>query len=517
MHSHDPKKDIDAFWNEIRAILAGTSPHDQGRDVHDFQGFVFPRPITFQNLTFTQLANFRGITFIGDANFSGATFAQKADFMAATFSKDADFSRARFTQYANFCDATFTQYANFHGVTFTQGANFGDANFTQHANFRSATFTQDADFRGVNFTENASFAIATFTQNATFNGATFTQNAEFSFATFTQDANFHRVTFTQDADFSAAMVAQDAYFDNATFTGIANFGGATFTQNVRFLEANFGGTADFSHLTLPKDAEVLFHRVNEKAGGLKARFLNCLLDRFRFEDVNWYFEDGRLMVQDEMDLRAGEEGGTHELVAHAYRRLVNNFERDRQYELAEQCVVGEMEMRRQNPRNFLFGRKERASDFHRKHRWASWLGEHFSALYLYRVLSLYGASYRRALGWLFIFFLLLFPALFGLSGIRPAGSPSGRPTLRTVVSPREPVTSWSTAKRDAAVTHDPVAEWLYVYRSALLLSLEVATFQREKSFEPVEWNGKVLTALEAIVIPGQLALLLLALRRRFRR
>ncbi|MBI3670979.1 MAG: hypothetical protein HY237_14510, partial [Acidobacteria bacterium] len=75
----------------------------------------------------------------------------------------------------------------------------------------------------------------------------------------------------------------------------------------------------------------------------------------------------------------------------------------------------------------------------------------------------------------------------------------------------------STAWRLGGVTHRRRIEFVYTYRSTLLLSLEVATFQREKAFEPAESAGHFWVTVEAVVIPGQLALLLLALRRRFRR
>jgi hypothetical protein len=106
------------------------------------------------------------------------------------------------------------------------------------------------------------------------------------------------------------------------------------------------------------------------------RIRHTLLDQFRFEDVRWHSAEGRLQLQDELDLNTKEdkkdpippelagfllslrrhlfaelvlEQVTHEVVADTYRRLTNNFEKYRQYESAEQSICGTFEMRRLNP------------------------------------------------------------------------------------------------------------------------------------------------------------------------
>jgi hypothetical protein len=49
------------------------------------------------------------------------------------------------------------------------------------------------------------------------------------------------------------------------------------------------------------------------------------------------------------------------------------------------------------------------------------------------------------------------------------------------------------------------------------MALEVGSFQRRPTLEPATLWGRRLAVAETILIPGQLALLFLALRRRFRR
>jgi len=521
MHSRDPNKDSAQFQNEIDAILART-------DIHDLTGFVF--------------------------------------------TQDADFSGAKFTQNAEFSGAKFTRNANFNSDTFTQNANFYLAEFTQGAYFFGAKFTQNAEFSGAKFTRNAGFSGAKFTRIANFSFATFTQNADFAGAKFTRAAYFTEAKFTEKTRFTAALFKEDCIFLETTFLGSASFTGAQFE----------------------KPSRVLFHSVNEKPPkpGFRARFVGCLLKDIRFEDVNWYRQGKRIVLQEELDLREGESGVTHELVAGSYRRLVNNFEVNRQYELAEQCVIGEMEMRRRDPDKFLFAswrqpsrffqtarklpflgpplsgiarvprsigrffyktysrvtpKRGRFADykrhmkrlsalsltwpgmtvlgwlikqFYRLRGWWQrcnvfrWLGEHFSALYLYRLFSMYGSSYRRALGWLAAFLVVAFPILFGLFGLR----------MSETAQPHQATYPISIAANPSEISlweawHAPnrCRELWQTYKAGLLASLEVATFQRNASIVPSTTRGRGVAVAEVIVIPGQLALFLFALRRRFRR
>jgi len=393
---------------------------------------------------------------------------------------------------------------DFLGFVFPQEVNFSPAPFTKSANFTRATFTQKANFSQATFTRNADFSWATFSQHANFYGAGFTQNADFRRTKFTQNASFSWVTFTQDADFWAA-----------TFTQDANFSGATFNRDAYFVVAAFLGVADFSDAGFKEPARVLFHRVNEpkekgkeqgEENGMRARFTGCLLEGARFEDVNWHRSRNRLILQDELDLGT-QRDLTHELVADVYRRMVKNFETNRQYALAEDCFIGEMEMRRLNPRNFPFARY--AGSFYKEHRWASWLGKQCSFTNFYRVLSDYGSSYRRALfallGLLFLFALLL--PTFGLRM-----SP-GSPAQAAPGTPEPAEISW----RSAWANPPRISQSWGTLRAGLLASIEIATFQKSPARVPANGSARLVAAVETVVIPGQLAIFLLALRRRFRR
>jgi hypothetical protein len=522
MHSRDPNKRKDDFQREFERILK-----EARRGIADFTEFVFPR------------ANFSENKFHAQCIFRRATFSQDANFSKAEFRRKADFSRATFSQNAKFIGATFSQNANFSEAKFTQNARFVGATFTQSADFSLAEFTQDAEFRWAKFTQNARFVGATFTQDADFRGATFTQNADFRLATFTQNADFSEATFTQSADFDWAKFTLDAYFSRATFTQDADFSGAA-----------IAGVLNLSNLPFVRDAQIILRRINQRESvrvpdreaaeqqnllgrpasewptktiqipGLKLRFQNTLSDPFRFEDARWHKKEGRLFLQDEEDLQRAEVP-THELVAQAYRRLVLNFERNRQYELAEECVIGEMEMRRRDPERFIFGPAGKARYYPWPTRFHTWLGEHLSAIFLYRLLSFYGTSYRRAFGWLLFFVFLLFPFFFyGCAGLTLRDGEAvvfdkKGPAVRLESPWRE--VSWSAARKQGGTDDGASAHLLGVARETVLFSLEVATFQRARLYEPAGGWGRFFVVLETMFVPGQLTLLLLALRRRFRR
>jgi len=352
----------------------------------------------------------------------------------------------------------------------------------------------EAYFIGAKFTRDADFMDATFTQDARFNEATFTQGARFGWANFSQDANFMDTTFTQDADFHGATFTQDARFYYATFTQDARFYGASFRQDADFYSATFAKTADFSWTDFERPELVRFFRVNqgEDEPGLRARFVNCRVEGVRFADVKWHRQGDRMVLQDELDLTDPADRDawhpTHELVAVAYRQLVNNFERERAYDLAEECKIGAMEMKRLHPKNFLFANW--LESYYKKWRWLRWVGENVSVASLYRLTSRYGTSYTRALLWL-LGLLVIFALLFALP--------------------------WSAVQRDKpSLPPQQVLGALPRLGAGLFHSLEVAAFQRDSLYSVPTRFGRLMSILETILVPAQLALFLLALRRRFR-
>lgn len=506
MHSRDPNKGKAKFQQEIDAILGGTSAYHRLKDSFDFTRFVFPE------------AEFTGEKFRQHAAFSRATFTQNTDFFHATFTQDADFDGAIFACPVSFLDAHFERKTRFHHAIFEKEAIFSAARFDEEVNFESATFKDKSYFDGVTFSQQARLHRVTFNQDARFGFATFMQDATFFMAKFVQVADFRGAKFNRNAIFSGTPFSSYANFEDATFSQKANFSWASFIRGARFLSAIFSqaavfyrtvfglradagaavtppaldsspAIADFSWARFEQPGLVQFLQVNkESPQRLQARFFNCNIEGLQFVDVNWYKEGGRLVLQDELDItqpfppqeqgqKQAEEHktkpeGPYEVVATVYRQLVNNFEKVRAYDLAEDCSIGAMEMRRLDPAQPWFLR---------------------FVVTLYRWASNYGSSYVRAVSVLGIL-LLGFGLLFALpwAGIEARGTSTGE-------SP------------------SPALEIAKTLGRGLFHSLEVATFQRETLLTTTTWFGRLLAILQNVLVPAQLALLLLALRRRFRR
>ncbi len=172
-----------------------------------------------------------------------------------------------------------------------------------------------------------------------------------------------------------------------------------------------------------------------------------------------------------------------------------------------------MEMRRLDPRNFILGGKEKVRRFYSEHRWARGLGEELSIVNLYRLLSSHGSSYRRALGALGLL-LLACPLLFPAFGLR-AGKGSDALAQCPGAAPGSPEAA--TISWRCALAHPQRAAHLYgAFRAGLWAAVEVGTFQKERLFEPANNYGRALGVFETVAVPGQVALTLLARRRRFR-
>ncbi len=479
MHSHDYNKDHAAFERELLSIRDGSSIHNRLKHKFDFQGFVFIRP-NFANWSVSSL--FGQI----EINFAGATFGDYADFSDSSFNCNVEFKGARFGRGSNFENTKFAQRVLFWGALFAGHTNFGLASFLK--------------------------------------------GAEFSHAVFRGEANFARTVFSDSAVFRGVSFGGSAYF-SASFAMDADFSGATFAESAEFYRVGFSRIVDLRSTDFRKPRDVVFHRVNNvnqrNLPGMRARLVGCLLDGIRFEDVNWNRKNSRIYLEDEADLCGGTRKNgtkpqaddqppilTHELVADAYRRLVNNFEKSRQYVWAEECFLGEMEMRRRNPRYFPLARFDWARNFYARYSWARRFGENITFTGFYRWLSNYGSSYGRAFG-ILAAFLILFALLLPWFGLRmsadlkaQASGPSTDPG-----SSEASVISWK-----CAMTHPhPFKELTHTFDAGFWDAFEVAAFQRNRTIAPATTGARRAEIFESIVMPGQFALLLLAIRRRFRR
>lgn len=289
------------------------------------------------------------------------------------------------------------------------------------------------------------------------------------------------------------------------------FGGATLAERAR---VDFGGatageaTVDFGQSRFLGEFEFLFNfkevmplinfsgavflepeHVHVYGTNLETtKFLNAkTLNRIKFSSVKWCSKkeavlpllsnDRKALYDEELlykEIEKGSEEPPYEEVESLYRQLKDNYEYQRNYPDAGDFYMGEMEMRFLNPKT---GRLEGL------------------LLTLYRWLSLYGEDYRLAFIWICALIVL-----------------SGAAMLLTGFS-----LIYGSFK--ATVPNHEIAlgfpELGHVLKS-LLVALKMVTFQRE-GIVPLSSVGVLVQTLTSIFGVFLLAILGLALRRRFRR
>jgi len=308
-------------------------------------------------------------------------------------------------------------------------------------------------------------------------------------------------------------------------------------------DGSFAGACWFTDIVVGKDSQILPRRTNLR----RASFLGTDVSKLVFEDVRWWRRHSRgrrwlarQALWDESraergDFRwsapqgmSGKEDATpeerqafYEGIAATYRQLVLNYEAKRAYETAEDFYVGEMETRR----------RQIAAESWRGWRWWPSLRRYGSSFGLYLVLSRYGSSYWQALGMLLVMVALFAGGFMGLGfrqtreGVEAppaslaalpagAGATAAVPAVDATPVPRVVayrfVAPWSP---EAATAGELAAD----YRRSVSFVLSIATFQRDRFYEPTSVGGQLWLYLAVVAITSQIALILFAIRRRFKR
>lgn len=502
MHSIDQSKPGAQFNNEIKAIIAGTSKYGVANNFYDFSRFVFPI-VDFSETTFQKKLEFAGAVFTSHAHFERSSFAKDADFTRCEFRASAVFSASTFKGKLTMKSAMFHGEAQFDQVLFSQDVDFTSAVFSSKAAFSTTAFHKKAVFFGTLFKEDAFFAFCKFYDESEFGASQFNGDANFQTSRFTKSVTYFSATFSQRVDFSSMVVGRYVEPGMLPTSGDA--------------QAAFA-TVDLSNVVFQQPNHVNFFGINSASlDGLSIRLANCSgIEQVRFEEVRWKRLGRRIVLQDELDITSDlrQPDRSHDLVASTYKKLIRNFDSWRQYDLSEDCFCGAMEMKRLAPNHFALGRFRRVEEFYRKHTWARKFGESFSVVNLYRVLNHYGSSYLRAI-MVLVLFVCLFTIAYPFLGLCMKDS-------RTSVT--------GTASTSAINTDDCATNAFYwgaaghnyrdyvkVVGAGLWVTLDVATFQKKPTVEPASKWGRRLASLELVIIPGQAALFLLAVRRRFRR
>ncbi|MDX6404243.1 MAG: hypothetical protein QOH70_1698 [Blastocatellia bacterium] len=501
----------------------------------DFEQAIFggvgTARITFLNAVFDGRVNFNGAEFAAAAQFSSASFGKDgaASFWDASFRSDATFIacvfgghthfRAKFHGDAFFGSSEFASEARFAGTCFDLVADFRRCKFSA-AEFAETSFKGDALFEETQFRGSASFSHCHFAQLASYPGVTFEQGADFSdskfigefigygsrykeratfmLAEFSADTDLRTCVFEDRVDFMAASFAGPVRFSNSIFGGPVNFNHARFEAEVQFVndkvDFSFNDEIDFRDLNIGSEGRLTFRNVNLE----RARFTNTDLDLATFSNVRWFSHRHRMApwtsrgasLWDEFRLPKQPSPDDYESIAENYRQLVLNYEQKRDYETAESFHMGEMEMQRKKK-----GAGISSAPLRQLRQWSN-------AYWVYRISSHYGTSYGQAV--LVLIFLLLFLALaFLYSGFRTTENGTTRVVEYNVIS-------------DSDHRLVSMKEWIRDYVAAISLCASILTFQKDRS-EPATWVARFWLYIAVVVFTGQSAMILLALRRRFRR
>lgn len=423
--------------------------------------------------------------------------------------------------------------ANFSGFVFPATWSFGKWAFRARCVFNRTIFAGPADFFGT----------------------CFAQRAIFSEAQFLGEANFIVTDFVGDAVFWAATFARAATFDQTFFRRTANFEFARFLGAVNFRETVFrgdprqkmggpcartmreGGRPDepegeepgpifkLAYFEYPRLA--VFYRTYL---GL-ALFNNCDVSELSFSDVEWRRrKNGKNMVFEEdvsLAHNAAQsvrlaihnfEARNYRLIAELYQQLKKNYDNRRDYWTAGDFHYGEMEMRR-----LVTPQPGRVACFLLKRgRWGHWLAgfrqwwhRHMGVAACYRAVSEYGESYIRPVLWL-LATLLIFALLYPVVGLHPSIASSGRGSLDGVPATAATLTYVHPCPASNG-SHCACLSLSALVGQSIVTSVAVAAFQKDLMYEPDYPLGLLLRIGEMVLASGLTALLLLALRRQFRR
>jgi hypothetical protein len=318
--------------------------------------------------------------------------------------------------------------------------------------------------------------------------------------------------------------------------GVAlDFRGAKFSPNAHISIRDCKASFDFRGVALPDKVELLIEHSDVGVLDLRGMYISTTsrvvlrnqslrgllvngtnLDRFSFSQI--FFAGGRKRAylaedafvshleiakpyRNDLETTLEFDGSPVDLYAvlSSYRQLIINFDNTRDFVLAEDLHVREMQLtKRLRPLGVV-----------KKWRWLISSYSLISPHALYGYLASYGASYRRAFLWLFAFVIVVFPLLFmhfGLDEHDRSRSGQAQPPLQGSFS----TISCSSGQH---CTTEAGALW----GKAFTYTLIVSTFQKDDSVEPHGWKGKFVKAVAPPIILGQLALFLVALRRKFRR
>ncbi|MFQ5716176.1 MAG: hypothetical protein ACE5GQ_03655 [Nitrospinales bacterium] len=277
-------------------------------------------------------------------------------------------------------------------------------------------------------------------------------------------------------------------FSWATFSGE---GKVNFNQ----AEVDKNSWMDFSSVTVKNPRKIRFENVYLG----RTSFYQTDIEEFTFKNVKFAKTKDRFINRERLadetwnDLVPKEKRRTYDknFYSHVeilYRQLKRNFEEQRDYARAGDFHYGEMEMRR---------KRETLENGKRFTKIPSL--KYFSLISLYKLFSGYGEKWYQAL--ISLLALLALFASLNILWIEPQ-------TKDVNVEPKEKIIwRWYAS---------PPWE---KFGNSLLYTFKIMTLQRDFDFKPIKgvWLGRAMVSAQFLIGPTIIALMILAIRRQFRR
>jgi uncharacterized protein YjbI with pentapeptide repeats len=539
----------------------------------DFRGYGYFAGTTFHPKsypTFKQ-TKFKRALF-AEAKFEKPDYDRKVEFSNATFSETIDFSRAKFFLKADFKDAVFPKSGrtDFESVEFHKSTSFENVTFFD-ADFKRAKFCYQNEifektvFKNCKFDNSVSFVATKFFQNTDFSRANF-QNTHFEEANFSGSANFREAKFSEDvffnlskfgykdehrissgqANFDGAEFGKDSrvFFDNTWFSwhtsfNYVKFNGYLFFKGTAknlvfdniFEKDSFGGLLSFVNTTIDKPEKVYFQTVRLRPSW----FVNSVFDlrKVNLIDINW--GDGFksfFTIEDELEgIEKQIKHNSKKLFAITLRQIADNAETNNRFDEASKFRKLAFETEWLEKKEKLLNSLEKLPENieKQKGRFSEFVFRNKNyqvdnndipinifgvfrksglILAFYRTTSFYGESWSHAFKILFFIVFVIFPLIYTQTEFQV--SPKNIPLDVVVKDCKEVI---DELKPSCKIEN----RGLYFWSEAIPQSLATAALQTVEYRIPQTFWGGIWIMLEKIFAPLQVALLALAIRRKFMR
>jgi len=388
---------------------------------------------------------------------------------------DLDFKGREFDYIPNFDWAIFTGKTNFQKAKFLHGVKFYQAKFIAEggANFFSTQFRGKggANFSGARFAGRGvtNFTLAEFICDG---------EVSFSLADFSGEGG----TYFSGADFSCKK--------GVSFTGSKFSGGV----DVNYVNTKFGATCRicFDYVKFEAPEKVRFMNVNLA----NTSFYCSNIEKISFENVKFkeilifatkrkcladeFWEERHIPIKDKTpeEIAQGQKDFYAQMEI-LYCRFKRNFEEQRNYHGAGDFHFGEMEMRRKQQ---------------------SWWLQILTLTLPYKLISGYGQKWGRALAWFFGLWL-------GFSGLN----------LSLVELPKNKMHPTMNGPDISCSQSWNVCNGIK-WRDSFFFTLNALTLGKDPNVRVKNlWSARGALALQNLAGVWVIALMLLAIRRQFRR